>query len=146
MSNEPDIAEPAPGLTFKEKTLWVTLISTLVLYAYYFWRVVDFHENPWEAGDLFFAVILIYGAIHVVVLGALAAYKRPEKKDQRDREIAQKGARNAYFVLQAGVWGALGVAALSFGAFWFIHAALLAVVIAEVVYNASQLVYYRRGM
>lgn len=64
----------------------------------------------------------------------------------KDRQVAIVGARNAYYVLLIGVWGALTAAALSLGAFWFAHAALLAIVLAEITRCASQLVYYRRGV
>lgn len=138
--------EPGAGLTFKEKSLWGTLVSTVVIYAYYFWRALELGDGePGRVGGLFVGAVVALIVVQVVVTAALALHRRPEQTDERDRRIAQAGARNAYYVLMTGVWGALGVAALALGTFWFAHAALLAVVLGEVTRCASQLVYYRRG-
>ncbi|HEX4422475.1 MAG TPA: hypothetical protein VH165_31390 [Kofleriaceae bacterium] len=147
MSNKPVIAdEPTPGLSFKEKSLWVTAASILAIYGYYFWRAVELGDgHPGELGVLFAGVVIVMIIVQAVVHAALAIHQRPERTDERDRQVAQKAARNAYYVLVSGVWGALGVAALSLGTFWCAHAALLAIVIAELVHCGSQLVYYRRG-
>ncbi len=147
MSSKHVIAdEPGAGLTFKEKSLWVTLVSTVVIYAYYFWRAIELGEGePGRVGGLFVGAVVLMILLQVVVTAALALHRRPEQTDERDRRIAQAGARNAYYVLMTGVWGALGVAALALGTFWLVHAALLAVVLGEITRCASQLVYYRRG-
>ena len=147
MSNEPVIAaEPAPGLTFKEKTLWVTLVSTVVLYGYYFVRALQIGEDhPGGVGALFVGVVIVFAALHAVVSAALALHQRPERTDERDRRVAQRAARIAYYVMMTGLWTALSVAAMTRSTFWFIHAGLLTIVISEIVHCAAQLVYYRRG-
>lgn len=147
MSSKHVIAdEPGAGLTFKEKTLWVTLVATVVIYAGYFWRVIEIGEGePGRVAGLFIGAVIAMIVLQIVVTAALALHRRPERTDERDRRIALAGARNAYYVLMTGVWGALGVATLALGAFWYVHAALLAVVLGEVTRCASQLVYYRRG-
>ena len=147
MSNKLSIAdEPGPGLTFREKSLWVQVVSTIVLYAYYFWRAVSIGDgDPGQAGALFGGVVVVMIVVQIIVHTVLARHRRPEDADERDRRVAIRGARNAYYVLMAGVWGALGLIAMTAKPFWVAHAALLAIVIAELVRCASQLVYYRRG-
>jgi hypothetical protein len=147
MSNKPDIAdEPDAGLSFKEKSLWVTVVSTVVIYAYYFWRVIEIGDgDPGAVAGLFVGIVIAMTVLHVVTHAAMAIYRRPEHTDERDRRIAVIGARNAYYVLMTGVWGALGVTVLQLGAFWFAHAGLLAVVLAELTRCGSQLIHYRRG-
>jgi len=138
---------PEAGSTFKERSLWATVIATAAIYAYYFWRALDIGRgNPVAIGVLFVQVVLAMIAIQVVVHIALVVHRRPEPADERDRQVAVRGARNAYYVLMTGTWAAITAAALSLGAFWFAHAALLAVVVAELTRCASQLVYYRRGI
>jgi hypothetical protein len=142
MSNKVDIADE-PGMTFREKSLWTTLVSIVVLYAYYFWQVLR-DSDPVRIGALFLQIVIAMIAVQIVVTAALAIHRRPEKPDERDRQIAMRATRYAYYVLMTGVWGALGAGAMSLGTFWVAHAALLAIVLAEVTRCAAQLVHYRR--
>ena len=134
-SNDVIADEPPPGLTFQEKSLWLSLTATVAVYAAYVARALGLIE----------AVVLL---VIVMIAGnvVLAVHRRPEPRDERDRRFATLAARNAYYVLSAAGFGALGVAALSLGAFWTAHALLLALVLAEITKGASQLVYYRRGV
>jgi hypothetical protein len=147
MSNVSDIAdEPGAGLTFKEKSLWVTLIATSAIYGAYFWHVLSSDAGPGRAGAWFASTVVAMIAVHLISHAALALHRRPERSDERDRQIARIGARNAYYVLMSSTWGALGVAATALGTFWCVQAVLAAIVIAELTRCASQLVYYRRGL
>jgi len=147
MSNEPVIAdEPGPGLTYREKTLWVTGGSTLAVYAYYFCRVLAIGDgDPARVGVLFGSAIVVLIIVQIAANIVLAAQRRPERTDERDRRVAVKAARNAYYVLMTGVWGAVGLIAVAATPFWVAHAALLGLVVAELTRCGSQLVYYRRG-
>ncbi|HTJ45223.1 MAG TPA: hypothetical protein VL463_24120 [Kofleriaceae bacterium] len=139
MSSEHDVG-------FQEKSLWITLFANVLVYAYYFWRVLAIGRDPARVGVLFgqtvIALIVIMAAGHIV----LAVRQKPERKDERDRTIAMRASRNAFYVLSTGAWAALGVAAMSFEPFWIAHAILGAIVLAEVTRTGSQLVYYRRGV
>ena len=146
MSNKPDIAdEPEVGLSFKEKSLWFTLVSTIVVFGYYFVRALQLDDEPGRAGALFATLVVLLAALHTVVHIALTIHKRPERTDERDRVVSAKAARISYYVLMSGVWGALGVASLQLGTFWFAHAALLAILLGEVTNCSAKLFYYRRG-
>jgi hypothetical protein len=137
--------EPAPGLTFKEKSLWVTLVSTIAIFGYYFARALQLDDVPVLAGALFAGVVIVFAVLHAVVHAALALHKSPEPTDERDRLVSAKAARISYIVLMTGVWGALSVAALQLGTYWVAQAALLAIMLGEVSNCAAQLIYYRRG-
>jgi uncharacterized membrane protein len=141
MSNETDI-----GLSFQEKSIWLTLAANAAVYAFYFWRALAIGDgDPARVGALFGEVVVLLIAIMAVGHAVLAIRHRPERKDERDQRVATKAARNAYYVLASGGFCALGVAALSVGTFWYAHALLAALVLAEITKGASQLVYYRRG-
>jgi hypothetical protein len=145
MSNKLDIADE-PGMTFREKSLWTTLVSLAVLYAYYFWQVLRIGDgDPARLGGLFLQVVIAMIAVQIVVTAALAIHRRPEKADERDRQIAMRSTRYAYYVLMSGVWGAIGIGAMSAGTFWVVHAALFSIVVAEITRCAAHLVRYRRG-
>lgn len=146
MSSKPVIAEEPVGLSFREKSLWVELVSMIAIYGAYFLRAFAIGDGqPWRVGALFAGAVVATIIVHSVVHAALALHKQPEHADERDRAIARRATQIAYFVLMTGVWGALGVAVLQAGAFWCAHAALLAVMIAEATRCAVELVLYRRG-
>src|SRR5262245_44983150 len=147
MSKNTVTSDEPVGLSFQEKSLWVTLVSTLVVYAYYFWRALSIGDgDSGRVGALFVTVVIALIVVQVAAHVAIAVHARPEGKDERDRRVELLGVRNSYYVLVAGAWFALGVASMSLGTFWFAHAMLLALVVAEVVKAGSQLVYYRRGV
>lgn len=135
----------APGLSFREKSLWLTLASIVVIYAYYFVRVLQLGASP-VVGVLFAKTVIAMIVVMSVSHAVLAIRQQPERADERDREIAKKATQIAYYVLMTGVWCALGVAAMAAGTFWFAHAVLLAVVLGEITGYAAQLVFYRRGV
>ncbi len=147
MSNIQDITDPRPGLTFREKSLWVILLSTILVYGYYFWRSFTLGSaHAVQVAALFVEVVFLLVAIQIVGHILIALRTRPECADERDRSISLSSTRNAYFVFIWGVWFALAVAFRSFGTFWTVQAILLLPVLAEIVRCASQLVYYRRGV
>ncbi len=147
MSNIPDTQEPRAPLTFREKSLWVVVLSTSVVYAFYFWRAVSIGSaEPWRVGGLFVEAVILLVALQIAGQIAIALRSHPERDDERDRLIATAATRNAYWVLVAGAWLVIGVAVLSLGTFWAVHAMLLAIVLAELTRWASQLFYYRHGV
>lgn len=142
MSSKPDTAE----LTFREKSLWIQLLSTAVIYAVYFVVAVRMGEGDPRVGVLFAGTVIAMAVVNGVVHAALAIWKRPEREDERDRRIALRATRYSYFVLMVGVWCALTACAVASGTFWIAHVGLAAIVVAELVRFASQLVFYRRGI
>jgi len=151
MSNKADTADEGAGLSFQEKSLWLSLFANLAVYAYYFWRALALgRDNPDAVGALFATTTILLIVILIVGNAALALHARPsraeQQKDERDRRIALYGARNAYYVLASCGFGALVVTAMSLGTFWTAHALLAGLVLAEITKSGSQLVYYRRGV
>ena len=147
MSNKFDIAQESTPLSFREKSLWVQLVSILVIYTYYFWRVIQIGDgDPGRIAGLFVGVVITMIASQIAIIVVIAIHHRPEPLDERDRRIALASTRNAYYVLMTGVWCALTVCAMSIGTFWVAHAGLLAVVLAELTRCTTQLVHYRRGI
>jgi len=130
--------------TFREKSLWVSLLATLAIYAHYFIRVLQLGEGePGRVAGLFIGTVIAMIVVQVVVTAALALHKKPERADERDRQFSLVASRISYYVLMAGVWGALTVGALQLGAFWVIHAGLAAIVLGEVTRCGVQVYLYR---
>lgn len=130
--------------TFREKSLWVSLLATLAIYAHYFIRVLRIGDAaPGRVAGLFIGTVIAMIVVHAVVLGALAIRHKPERTDERDRQFSLVASRISYYVLMTGVWAALTVGALQLGTFWVINAGLAAVVVAELVNGGVQLYLYR---
>lgn len=149
MSNDAFTEESGAKLTTEEKRLWLSFASTVVIFGYYLVRALTIGEgHPGEILGLFISVVVLQAVVAGVgeVVLVLRARERPERVDERDRKIALRAARNAYYVLVVGVWCALTTAVLPVGAFWYGHVLLVAFLVAELARFGSQLVYYRRGV
>jgi hypothetical protein len=92
------------------------------------------------------------GVIAAQIVAQIAAHiffalqARPEGADERDRGVDRLAQRNAYFVLFGSVWAVLGMALAAMAPLTLAYALVGAIVLAELVRFASQLVYYRRGL
>lgn len=89
------------------------------------------------------AVTIIEIATHIAVAVQLPAEAR-SARDEREKVIALKATRPAFYVLMAGVWLALGVVVVGGGVSVLVQATLFAVWVAEL--TRSQIYYYRRGL
>ncbi len=139
-------------LTFQEKSLWASLITTIVLFSVYFILAFQIILDP-EIGDLpqrfsigalFTIAIIVFVIIEAVVHILLAIIERPEKEDERARYISLKATRNGAVVLAIGVW--LCFAALAFttiAPMFIAHLLLSSFIIAEIIRFSSQLIYFR---
>jgi uncharacterized membrane protein len=121
-------------LSYQEKSIWGSLIATLLVYGSYF---------AMGAKGSLAATIVALVIIEIVVQGALGIANRPAPKDERDRLIASKAYRFAYSVL---VFGVLTIAVISEVMRPTVKMLFLALVVADVVKSVSQLAYYRRGV
>lgn len=149
MSNNAFTEEGSAKLTTEERRLWLSLVSTAVIFGYYLVRALSIGEGRGgEVLTLFISVVILQAVVAGVgeVVLVLRARERPERLDERDHKIALRAARNAYYVLVVGVWCALTTALLPVGAFWYAHVLLAGFLVAELARFGSQLVYYRRGV
>jgi hypothetical protein len=140
-------------MSFREKSAWICLLSTLLVFVPYFIHVGGLFQQgrPVLAPEIWVAFALaavvqalVTAATHI----AIARQAQCEPKDERDRAIESAAYRRAYIVLSVGialllcltVWGpAMSVVGL---AQWL----LLAFVLAEVTNYGCQVLGYRRGV
>ena len=81
------------NLSYQEKSIWGSMIGTLLMCGYYF-----------ATGHLIFSVVMLI-VVEIIYNIALAIRSVPEPKDERDRLIEAKAYRNAYLALVTGVVG-----------------------------------------
>lgn len=137
------------NLSYREKSIWGTLATTLVVYGYYFATIFS-SDQPSQIGaavgrlmSAVFVIVLIEVVYHIII----AATSKVERKDERDILIETKAYRNAYFLLAADVFLLMGtVALIGLTPFLTVNLMLLSVVVSEVVKYLTQLFFYRRGI
>jgi hypothetical protein len=136
------------GPSFQEKSLWLTFVSLIGVFGFYFATVL-----PGQSADVRPDQVVWFGlAVAVLVITqvvghiTIALADRRTTTDERDRLIGFKGTRNAAYVLATGVFLALCLALVADGNFVFTHVLLGFWVLAQLVETGSQLFLHRRGV
>jgi hypothetical protein len=138
-------------LSYQEKSLYGTLAADLLVYIPYFVYVM---HHPTTLTHIVGTIILLIVA-QIVLQSIIAIASRNRITDERDRQIAGLGFRNAYFAL-------VGMILVGMGMLWvhavmglinpnhmglhFLSVFLGMVVISELVKIITQLVAYRRSI
>lgn len=132
-------------MSFREKSAWISLLSTSAIYALYFWSVVR-RGMPGDGGLLgtVIALVVLQTALTIVV-AAFSPKEAKAPRDEREKLIDFKATRFAYYVLAGSV-----ACAVFFGGFdppliFSTNAILFVLVISEVLRSGCQIVQYRRG-
>lgn len=136
-------------MSFREKTAWISMLSMLGIYCFYFWSVI--HAEHHAAGTNFdglLGAVIALVVVQVVLTIAVAVFNPEEAKaprDERDKLIELRAMRVAYTGLATSV-----ALACFFGAFdppiiFNTNALLFILVTAEVLRSACQIIQYRRS-
>ncbi len=134
-------------MAFREKTAWISLLTYLGVYGYYF--VTVFRAGPDHPnGALLIELILLLVVIIVACNIALAIWKPDEARqaeDERERLIGWKASALAFHVAQAGAITGAGAVALGLPSFYVANGLLAMVVLAELVRQALVVTRHRLG-
>jgi len=141
-------------MSFREKSAWITLITLVLLLAFY----VTHLPPPWwlraEAGGFLFYVLML-GVIAFVVIELIAhvivALRAPREarapRDEREQLIALKArsiAGRVYAILSLGsVFLVIHLGANDGG---ILYCLFLSFVVSQIVNYAARVIYYRRGV
>ena len=137
-------------MPFREKSAWISLITTFAVYAYYFWNLQSTRgRNGGESLGLFIGCVVILIVLQII-FHIIAAIRAPRDatapRDERERMIALKSSNIAYYVVASGaVLAAMGLVFVG-EPFVMANFLLLALVLAELTKYASQIVFFRRGV
>jgi hypothetical protein len=130
-------------MPFREKTAWISLLSTAAIYTFYFWSL---RQGTDFFGGLLGTVIALV-ALQVTLMVAVAVSAPDEAKaprDEREKLIELRATRVAYAGLATSV-----AMACFFGGFeppvvFNANALLFLLVTAELLRSGCQIVLYRR--
>jgi hypothetical protein len=134
-------------MSSEEKTVWIRGVVAILGYAVYLIIVIPL-LGATPLGDVPYV-----GPFLWTILGAIVAsivlhilFVRPEKKDQRDREIYRFGETvGQAFVVIGGV-SAMLLALFEFEYFWIANVIYLCFVLSAILSAIAKLVAYRSGM
>lgn len=135
-------------MTWREKLAWVNLAAMVAAYGFYFWKIrTEPHSTP-EMLLLFGAVSLSQAAVVLLTLITLfiaAGSDGLVPADERDRQVARRGANIAYFVLMAFMILVGVVMPFGDSGQRITNAALLSLAVSETVRHLIIVAGYRRG-
>ena len=151
---------------FREKMLWASAATTVVIWGWYFLGFVSALEAPVfnvgaETGKFLFAIVAltVVQIVAAIVLAISSPSEAQAPADDRDREFALVAYRAAFVTLSLLIATLTVVAPLTMmtAPAWLgnkpmivvpiviSNALLLSLVIAELVRSATQLFLYRKG-
>lgn len=138
-------------MAFREKSAWITLMTTVLVYSGYF--AVAGHRLGPDApamrlvGPLVASILII--VVLQVVMSAAAAIAAPGEAgaplDERERLIGLRAASAGFHTLQVGAFLALTTLFWGADAKLIANGVFLAIVVAEVVRSGWTVTAYRRG-
>jgi hypothetical protein len=143
-------------MSYKEWNAGILLVASLLISA---WVAYDAtYAGTFGAPVAHLAQTLIYAilisigfnivAVIAVTIGVSIARReqfKDERADERDRAVAAKSMRNAYFALSIGGAATLAVLAWGPGGNLGVYALFAALMLANATDSASRLYYYRIG-
>lgn len=138
------------SMPMNEKRAWLALASSVVVYGSYFTVIAQQQGRQdtlymlvlFAIATVSHGLIVAAGTTMFILRNRAEARQRP---DERDRAIARSAATVAYFVLMAEMI-VVGVVMPFNSTGWRITgAALLALVVSEIVRHAVTIANYRRG-
>ncbi|MEI9991591.1 MAG: hypothetical protein WDM86_16295 [Rhizomicrobium sp.] len=136
-------------MAFREKTAWISLLSTLIIYGLYFWSVVRTGQQmgSFHLGSLIGTIVaLVIVQVALIVVAAIFSPKDAQApRDEREKLIELRAIRIGYFGLAMGVLSVCAVGAFYPSVVFNINALLFLLVAAEALRQAGSIVQYRRG-
>lgn len=140
-------------MPYREKIAWLSLIAMVVVFVPYFSLVAwgPFHAAEAMPGLRQLGLYAVTAIVWMLILGVghlLLRRQSPEEArtppDERDRAIEHRSVSLAYYVLIAGMILVGVVMPFNSGGWRIVHAALLMIVLAEIVHYAMAVASYRR--
>jgi len=141
------------GMSMRERSAWISVLTTAAVYGFYFWTV--FHGGPTGyAGYLGLlvgsvVVLVVLQIVLTIMVTVAVALRSPQDarapEDEREKLFALKASRVAHVVLAVGVVSVIGAMFFGMPRDLAINALFLALILAELAKSAAQIVYFRLG-
>jgi hypothetical protein len=136
-------------MSFREKSAWISLLLIVLVFGPYFWLVGrSFMGLAHVHAGTQFALITLFVALEIALHIAIALQSPRDArapKDEREILIDMRATRVAFYVLFGGALFAIFTMHFRLNVWQLSQMVLLAIVIAELVKFATQIVLFRRG-
>jgi hypothetical protein len=142
-------------MLYREKSAWVCLVTTLLIFFPYFGYVLQlFLDDQLSRAvvlDYFLGALFAQSMLTIVAHVVMSIRSRREKADERDANIEARSLRASYWVLTVMLWTLITcipiptVAGRVLTPLFISQLLLLAWVLGEVAKYTAQVVFYRRG-
>jgi hypothetical protein len=136
-------------MSFREKSAWISAVLLTLFLAVFFWPILGGHLRGAQPMHHFFVAVATFVVLEVVLHAAIAIRSPRDArapKDERERLIALKASRIAYYVLIVGTLSSIVTIHLGSRDYQIVGFAFLAVVVSELVRSVSVIVFHRRGV
>jgi hypothetical protein len=133
-------------MTFREKSALVQIVTIVLVYGFAGFKLWGLPLSRPAAVVILIGLSMLMAAIVTVSHVALVIYRRPEKTDERDAQVALRSTRNGYYALAAGLW-LLMMLSITGAPYGELFLSIMYVGVAgELVRLTSQVAYYRRAL
>jgi hypothetical protein len=132
----------------EEKRAWILLVCAIGAYGIYLALILT-QARPGDLTTAAYAVPLLAtvgGSIAASIVLDIFVGGRPERKDQRDREISRFGDAMGQAFVVIGAVAAMLFAILNLDAFWIANVVYLCFVLSAVLGSIAKITAYRSGM
>jgi len=141
------------NMSFKEKSVWTSLIITIIVFGYYFTRVFNIlnqtTDGPTNLILLFIGaviVMIIFEIVSHVILAVIYKKEVNESSDELEKLIELKGVKISYWILFFGIFQAIVNLLMNKPPLMVANILLLFFVFAQIVGESIKLYYYRKGI
>lgn len=161
MTKLKEFEQSGEGLSYQEKNIIISLVSSIIVYAILSVLVWQRYQSGginsaaifqfWGRAVLLLIgvqiVLVIIGQIMLAIIHTIAAKKEdiPTIEDERDKLINLKATRNTFMAFGVGFMLSMIGLAVGMTPVFMPIILLVGMMAAEIVGNLSKLYYYRRG-
>ena len=138
-------------MSFQEKSTWIVLVVTVLVYSWYFTTIwaelnsVPVIDISYQATMLTTVGLLVALMVIGFILVAIISRGDDDGSDERDWAINRYGEYIGGYVLSVGALTTLALAMTETEHFWIANCILLTLVLSEVVSGVTKALLYRRG-
>ena len=140
-------------MSFREKSLWVQIAVYVYAWIWYFGKVGNgLFEGTLTREDTFSlflgmtVTLIVLSIVSQIVLSIVSQGDADAPADERDRLIAQKAGNYSAYMLGFGVVMIAIYAMLNdVSSIFMVHTLVLLLIAVEILTDALQILYYRRG-
>lgn len=147
-------------MSYQEKRSIVYLISTLLIFGFYYIYVFQVHPQKsfgdttdfkfWGITILLIvpAMIVVNIITHIVfnIINAIATREKiPSIEDELDKLVELRANRNAYTTFMLGFMLSMGTQALEMPPYVMFNALVISILAASIMWSSTQFYFYRKG-